>query len=145
MAEGFGRGHGGISGLLELIDEHGEALEFDLWQLANPRRLEWLGSDRLPWRDLRIIVENLPRTSALGRSTLGKDAKWGFVEQLMATQIDALNMLIWMQSEDGRKNRNRPKPVPRPGVSSGEQSVGRDPLPVDQMSAWLGWDAPSDN
>lgn len=145
MAEGLGRDVGGIAGLLALIDEHGEAIEFDLWQLSNPRRLEWLGTERLEWRDLRIIVEHLPRTSALGRATLGKDAKWGFSEQLAATQIDALNMLIWMNSEDGRKNRRRPKPIPRPGIDTGEQNVGRDPLPVDEMASWLGWETPSDN
>lgn len=30
---------------------------------------------------------------------------------MMAAQLDTLNMLVWMQSKDGQKNRNRPTPV----------------------------------
>lgn len=28
--------------------------------------------------------------------------------------VDLTNILVWMKSSDGQKNRNRPKPIPRP-------------------------------
>ena len=45
----------------------------------------------------------------------------------------------WMRSKDGRKNRNRPKPVPRPGLEPDEKTYGKDALDIDEMRAWLGW------
>lgn len=30
---------------------------------------------------------------------------------LGASTLDALNMLVWMQSKDAQRNRNRPKPI----------------------------------
>ena len=34
---------------------------------------------------------------------------------LEASMVDYLALLVWQQTKDGQKNRNRPKPVPRPG------------------------------
>ena len=52
---------------------------------------------------------------------LGRDAGQGAVKiggdlrslqlQLLASCLDALNLLIWMRTEDGQKGKNRPKPV----------------------------------
>lgn len=42
---------------------------------------------------------------------------------LLAQAIDTLHILAWQQTEDGSKGRNRPEPIPRPGVKS---SADRD-------------------
>lgn len=34
-------------------------------------------------------------------------------ELMLASILDGVRMLIWMQSEDGRRNRNRPQSVAR--------------------------------
>jgi len=41
------------------------------------------------------------------------------MEQLMAATVDRLSMLVWMNSEDGRKGENRPTSVL--GVLMGEE------------------------
>lgn len=67
----------------------------------------------------------------------GEDAQWGLTEHLAAAQLDTLNTLAWMQSEDGAKNRNRPSPVRRPGVEPDEKVYGSASVEIDEMSDWL--------
>jgi hypothetical protein len=44
------------------------------------------------------------------------DWRWDLNAQLLARIGDIMDMSVWMQSKDGAKGRNRPKPLPRPGV-----------------------------
>jgi hypothetical protein len=48
------------------------------------------------------------------RATFGEQATWGAAEHLLAGLVDLMNVQVWMKSKDGQKNRNRPKPIPRP-------------------------------
>lgn len=138
MASGLRVPAGGIAGLLTLIREHKEAVEFDLIELG--LRLDWLGSETLTWHDLAVIVRQSPPGSAVRRSAMGADAPWSLTDLLLAQMIDNTNLLIWLQSADGQKNQNRPKPLPRPGVKDDSKRHGSEPLPLDEMTAWLGWD-----
>lgn len=126
---------GGILGLVRLLDEHGEAVEYDLITLG--LRLEWLGSPVLSWRDLVVIIRESPRTSALSRSIHGEAAAWGPLEHLAAAQLDALNGGNWQR---GGGKGPKPKPTKRPGADRADtQHYGSAPLPVDEMADWLGW------
>ncbi|MGH3437082.1 MAG: DUF5361 domain-containing protein [Sciscionella sp.] len=85
-----------------------------------------------------MIVGQSPRTSALARSMAGEDAEWGLSEHLQAAIVDGVSFLAWMQSTDGEKNRNRPKPLPRPGVKQEPTDrIGSESRPLDEMAAWL--------
>lgn len=60
--------------------------------------------------------------------------------------FDRLGQLVWMQSEDGAKGRNRPEPFPRPGVVPPEKDksvMGGDPVDLIDMAAWLAKRNPS--
>ncbi len=46
------------------------------------------------------------------------EAGWTLTNLLLATIADALHWLQWVKTPDGKRNRNRPKPIERPGVSS---------------------------
>lgn len=67
---------------------------------------------------------------------------WGLGEQLLASAVDTLNVLAWMQSKDGQKNRNRPKPIRRPGVDAAEHEervIGSAPVPLSELDEFLQW------
>lgn len=137
MEAGFGYRRGGIRSLLELIRQHREALEYDL--IALGLRLDWLGSSRLSWRDLWVVVRQSPRTSALFRAIHPDAAEWGLTEQLLAAAFDALQVANWQR---GRARRHEyPKPLPRPGVEPDErQTFGKGGIDMDEMARRLGWE-----
>lgn len=138
MAGGLQGDAGGIEGLLRLLDEHGEAVEYDLITLG--LRLDDLGTERLTWRDLWVIVHHLPRTSALSRAIGGSDAEWGLTDHLLAVAVDAIEVGNWQRASSGRKSPlPKPKPVPRPGAKREGQSFGSVPIPIKDFDAW--WDA----
>lgn len=134
MAGGVEDQPGGIFGLCRLLGEHGEAVEYDL--LIAGYRLDWLGSDRLDWRDLLVFVKHSPRTSALARTLLGEAAGWGVEAHLLATAVDALAAGNWQRS--GKKGAPRPKPVPRPRANT-PLLVKGTPRSLDELDARLGY------
>lgn len=114
MAEAFGCRRGGIRGLVELIVEHGESVEYDL--IKHGLRLRDLGTEKLSWRDLWVIVtQQDPAVSATHRALNPDDAPWNMHTFLLAETVDTLRTLVWFKTKDGQKGRKRPKPIPRPG------------------------------
>ena len=117
-------GHdGGIAGLLSLLDEHQEAIEFDL--IERGLRLDQVGSDTFSWRDLLVIVRQLPASSALARAK-EPDIDWQLQPQLMAQVVDELRELQWLvvtALSGGKGKVKRPDPLPRPGVGP-QQGIG---------------------
>lgn len=127
---------GGILGLRELIAEYPEAVEYDLISLG--LRLRDLGTERLTWRDLKVIVTRMPpHKSAVALEQSPQDAPWGLAEHLLAELTDTQHLLLWSKTKDGQKNRDRPKPIERPGRRP--EKFGKQPLPLDEMHEWLGW------
>lgn len=101
-----------------------------------------LGTPDLSWRDLGVIVRQSPPDSAIAHSVEPEQSGWGLSEHLLALVADYLAWLAWMQSEDGQRNRNKPKPLARPGVESEEREVrtfGSDPVALDALDEFLGW------
>jgi hypothetical protein len=124
---------GGIRSLLELIDQHREAIEYDLIRLG--LRFDWLGTEALSWRDLWVIVNQSPQGSALDRAMRPDEALWGLPEQLLAHIADQLADANWQRGGKG----NRPERLPRPGVTPSTKTHGKAPLPMEEMREWLGW------
>lgn len=136
MEAGLGRGRGGIRGLLELIRQHREAVEYDL--IALGLRLDWLGSERLSWRDLWVVVQQRPTASALSRAIEPDAVTWGLSEQLIAAAVDTLRIANWQRGE--AKRSQFPKPISRPGVEPEFEVIGSGAgLPMDEMARRLGW------
>ncbi|WP_424462883.1 DUF5361 domain-containing protein [Pseudoclavibacter helvolus] len=80
-----------------------------------------------------------PHESAFWRAREPDDAPWDLERMLLAEQIDLLSLLVWAKTKDGSKNRNRPKPYPRPGARP--KKFGKKPLPIEDMREWLGWNS----
>ncbi|ORL15412.1 DUF5361 domain-containing protein [Prescottella equi] len=104
-------------------------------------RLDWLGSDRLTWRDLLVIVGELGNdpNSALVRAA-NPDHLWDLHAYIAADIADSLRLLVWFKTKDGQHGRNRPKPFPRPGfeVPEDEQVIG-EATDIDELDSLLGW------
>lgn len=121
-----------MKGLLDLHREYPEAVEYDL--IRHGERWRNLGRS-LSWRDLKVILEQQkPAESALWLEE-NPDHMWGLPEFLAADIADSLHMLFWAKTKDGSKNRNRPKPIERPGRRP--ERMGKKPLPLDEMAVWL--------
>ena len=127
---------GGIRGLLTLLREFRGALNYDLIGLG------YRAADvpaALSWADLRDVVKYQPASSALYRAMNPEESPWGLSEHLLAVIADGVVAGNWMQSRDGQKNRNRPKPIPRPGVAPDTKKFGGQAESMETIRAWLGW------
>lgn len=133
---------GKLIGLAALIDEHDEAIEFDLLSLGY--RLRWLDSPArdFNWRDLWVLVRNLGPDSATHVAVNGREeSEWTLANHLLAMIAENTSLAIWMKTADAQKKppRNRPKPIFRPGVEDdSKQKIGKDTLPAADMISWLG-------
>ncbi len=71
-----------------------------------------LGTDRLSWRRLGVLIANLPPESATVREIVGAEyGSWTTTDFLLAGVIDVLNGANWQR---GGGKGSRPKPLPRP-------------------------------
>lgn len=136
MAGRFGCHGGGIRGLLTLLREFRGAINYDLIGLGY--RVGDVPA-ALSWADLRDIVAHQPASAALHRAMHPDQAPWGLSEHLLAVVADAVIAGNWMQSKDGRNNRNRPKPISRPGVDPEHKKFGGKAESIDTIREWLGW------
>ena len=125
----------GIFGLLDLLEEHGEAVEYDL--IALGLRLRDLGTERLTWRDLLVVVRQAPEGSALVRATVPAPL-FGVPERLALLIEHRLRVLIW-QNSGGKGPAPEPMPVPGDGSVDGDASWVGDALPIEELNARLGW------
>lgn len=134
---------GGTLSLLSLIEEHSEAIEFDL--LERKYRLRWLddpaGND-FNWRDLWVLVRHLGPDSALHIAMHGRqESEWTLANHLLAMTVENTSLLVWMKTKDAQRDHpmNRPKPIFRPGVEDdSKKTIGGDTLVIEDMIAFLG-------
>lgn len=128
----------GFLSLVQLTDEHGEALEYDL--IGMGLRLRDAGSSRFDWRDLWVVCKHLGRDSALYKSlNPDDDTSWSVTEYLLAMLVDNSTARLW---QAGGGKGKRPKPLPRPSDTTKHRG---DTLPAAEMVDWLGWDMPGES
>jgi hypothetical protein len=85
-----------------------------------------------------VIIQQQPVTSALTRSQNPDDFGWFRQEQLLALIADHLAAGNWQRGGGKKSKMPYPKPIERPGTRP--TRFGKDPIPLDDMAAWLGWD-----
>ena len=134
MAAVPGPGAGGITGLAAFLREHGEAVEADL--AFRQIDLRHLGTPRLSWRRLRILIEALVATpgTLLSRRLSGDD--WTLDQHLLAIAADRLAVANWQRSKDGQKGTRRPKPI-SPLARKGGLRYGKTERDPDEVKAVL--------
>lgn len=135
MERAVEHGPGGTLSLAALIEEHGEAFEYDLIRLGV--RLRDAPSPGLNWRDLWVIARRSGRDSELYRDmNPGDDVSWSVDTYLLAQLVDNTSFRLY-QAAGGKGTK--PKPLPRPN-SEDRKVVKYDTLPIDDMRDWLGAD-----
>ncbi|AYN56831.1 tail assembly chaperone [Arthrobacter phage Andrew] len=130
---------GGIAGLCLLLEEHSEAIEYDL--LVMGRRLDDLGTPALSWRDLLVIVKHSGPSSALVRAVQPELSAWAngtVLADLVALVADLLAAGNWQRQ--GKKSAPKPKRIKRPGAKNDDKHFGRAPIPVKDFDDW--WNNP---
>lgn len=134
MGGGVGPDRGGILGLLHVLDEHEEALRYDLF-LAG-RSLDDLGSPGFSWLDLRALMLWSPTTSAYARAALGTD-----VAQAAALDVQLLYLVVDLLAggnwQRGGGKGSKPKPMKRPGQA--KKVGGSTVMELDELDKFLGW------
>ena len=105
-------------------------------------RLRWFyDTDSLDysWRDLLVLIRHSPKGSAYYSLESGEESLWGVQEHLTANLVDLTNILVWFKTKDGSKGRNRPKPIPRPGMQEpGKKKHGGAKIPAKKLAELLG-------
>lgn len=135
MARALGRQPGGIAALLRLDRDQWAAIEDEL-----TRRGFVLGDvpDPLSWRAVLAIIRHARPGTALAVAFSGPQAQWGWLEHLAAGQFNVLRQLAWLQSRDGQKGTNRPKPLLPPGQADpNEKRFGNAQMSLAEARAWL--------
>lgn len=139
MGQALEHRHGGIFGLVKFLREHGEAVEYHLITLG--LRLEWVGTERLSWRDLWVIIQQSPPGSSIHAALDPEAARWARgepVPYLLAHIGDTLANANWQRS--GRSTAPKPKPLPRPGMKNDSTTFGAEPIPIADFDDWWGGD-----
>ncbi|MEV0494783.1 hypothetical protein [Streptomyces atratus] len=97
-----------------LVDEHAEAIEADLLRHYGVDLLDW-HRGRLSSRRLALLVQHMPRDSALARELHGEAAEWTVVEHLLAHVVDQLREAKCMFALVNRdEDTDAPEPCPVP-------------------------------
>lgn len=99
--------------------------------------------DRHNWRDLYVLLGHSQPGSAFYMHEAGEDGRWGLNEHLLAGILDVQNLMFWAKTRDGEKNRNRPRPIPRPGIvdeSRETKKIGskKDAKPANILAKLIG-------
>lgn len=132
MAGGFGYRTGGILGLYDFLEKHREAIDYDL--LVRGFHSEDLGTARLSWYDLHVLIKRWLKTADTATSDAVNGQVWSIDAQIMAMAVDVLQIANWQRA--GKKTAPRPKPLPRPWLKPKGQQLGRDPIPISQFNDW---------
>lgn len=82
-----------------------------------------LGTRRLTWRRLAVLLSHLPRESAYVQAVAGDTARWGDTEHLLAGVIDSIRVgnFYTAMAASNRRFKDPPSPpcpIPRPGDES---------------------------
>lgn len=86
---------------------------------------------------LAALVAGLGEDSRIGKKMQGAAAKIDTL--LLAAAVDRLSLLVWAQTEDGHKGRNRPKSIletlTKPDVKAPEGDIMQFDSPEDFQRA----------
>lgn len=85
--------------------------------------------------DWALVILAQPE-SALHRAA-NPEWRWSLAEFLSAEAVDTLRLLLWAKTKDAEKGANRPRPLPRPGVTVPQGERVGEAMDVDELDAFL--------
>ena len=126
--------------LAEFVEEHDEALNYDLITRTNYQLNDIGGA--LSWSSLHSFIKYLPGDSAVAREA-GKSSVWDSRIKTNAILADIYDMLQLLNANlvafaSGGKTKPKITPYPRPGREDNtRRKFGKGALPLDEMRAWI--------
>ena len=133
---------GGIVSLAMFVEEHREAIEYDLLTLTG-HELADVGRT-LSWGALASFLVFEEAGSALDRDINGDDSIWSDIIKTNGILADIYDQLAQINANlvaIGSRSKSQPvKPYPRPGVeqnSGNRRHFGKGALPPDELEAWF--------
>ena len=126
--------------LAEFVEEHGEALNYDLITRTNYQMDDIGGA--LSWSSLHSFIKYLPGDSALAREA-GKASVWDSRIKTNAILADIYDMLQLLNANlvafaSGGKTKPKITPYPRPGrEDDNRRKFGKGAMPLDQLRQWI--------
>ena len=124
--------------LAAFIDEHGEAVTFDL-MTRTCYTLDDVGGV-LSWRSLKSFIKYLGTDSALARD-LDLSGGWDSTQKTNTVLADLYDLLQVINTNLVRLGGGKKKKInPYPRSSKDENNttkIGKGALPVDELHAWI--------
>jgi len=129
-----------LAGLLDLIKDHGEAIEADLINVG--MRLRDFPSERHNWRDLLVFVKFLGVESNLYADRYPDSAGWTRIALLLADIADSTGWLQWAKTKSAAEGGEPPDRIPRPGVKPPARRKGSrvKAMPLSKLKQLAGLD-----
>lgn len=126
-----GRNSGGIISLVQLIEDHGRALEYDLMTRTGRTLFEYLNMGAAGKVALLSFIRYLPMDSALNREMDPKDetAEWNTTRKTNAILADMFDAFSAVHTKKGRK----PFEYPRPKAN---KRIGKGAIPIKDFWEW---------
>lgn len=132
---------GGIVGLSIFVDEHREALEYDLLTKTH-YTIDDVGSS-LKWGSLQSFIMNLDTNSALMRSMSPEVTEWDTRLKTNAILADIFDLLSAINTNliaiGSGKRQKQPKPYPRPFNKQPDnvRKIGKEAVTHDELVAFF--------
>lgn len=124
--------------LTKFIDEHGEALTYDLMTRTH-YTIDDIGG-ALSWRSLYSFIKFLGTDSALARD-LDKSTGWETTIKTNAILADIYDLLQVINAnlvKVGGGKTKKINPYPRPGGDEDKKrKIGKDAVPVTDLREWI--------
>lgn len=124
--------------LAKFIDEHGEALTYDLMTRTH-YTIDDIGG-ALSWRSLYSFIKFLGTDSALARD-LDKSTGWETTIKTNAILADIYDLLQVINAnlvKVGGGKTKKINPYPRPGGDEDKKrKIGKDAVPVTDLREWI--------
>lgn len=127
--------------LAEFVEEHSEALSYDLITRTN-YQIDDIGG-ALSWSSLHSFIKFLPGDSALARDLGKSSAIWDSRIKTNAILADIFDLLQQLNANfvafaSGGKTKQKITPYPRPGrEDDNRRKFGKGALPLDEMRQWI--------
>lgn len=116
------------------LNKRSSAVRADFQQFYG-LNIDNMGSDFSTLHAADLLVE-LPDNSRVKMMQQEGGSIWTFDRMLAALCVDALNTLVWMQTKDGHKNRNRPKSL-IPKQKQKSRQLEAVAMSIDELDAIL--------
>ena len=126
-----GSDRGGILSLVQIIDEHDRALEYDLMTRTGRTLTEYMHMGAAGKVALLSFINHLPPDSALRAVMEPEDevGEWFTTKKTNMILADLFDVFVQSKTKKGRKAKEYPRPEQK-------KRIGRGAIPISEFWDW---------